>query len=173
MLITKTPPSRNQCNIILPPGDSHRNITDIKHSGDITIPHSFNETPPLVPHVRVTKKEGYIAVEAIIFIDSTIEHPKLKVSQLLSVNMDGKYQLQFFIHCSKHEIERLRGNRSRVSYKSFTIKFDTKDTTINFPEGVTLEHVKMAQTFLWNIDPETSRGTETIVAGSVDPGLRY
>jgi len=154
---------KSQCNIVLPPGDSHREITEIHQSGDITIPHSFNETPPLVPHVRVTKKDNNIAVEAIIFIDSTISNPKLIVSQLLSVSIAGEYQLQFFIHCSEDEIERLRENRSRISYKAFTVKFDTKNTTINFPEGVTLAHVKTTQTFLWNIDPETSRGTETSV----------
>lgn len=154
---------KDQCNIILPPGDSHREITEIEHSGDIKIPHSFDETPPLVPHVRATKENNYIAIEAIVFIDSTIKRPKLLVSQLLSVNMEGKYQLQFFIHCSGDEIERLRENRSRVSYKAFTVKFDTKNTAINFPKGVTLEHVKITQTFLWNIDPETSRGTETVV----------
>ncbi|WP_422091852.1 hypothetical protein [Tenacibaculum ovolyticum] len=151
---------KNQCNIILPPGDSHREITEIEHSGDITIPHSFNETPPLVPHVRVTKEDHNIAIEAIVFIDSTVDRPKLIVSQLLSVSIAGEYQLQFFIHCNEDEIERLRENRSRISYKAFRVKFDTKNTAINFPEGVTLEHVKTTQTFLWNIDPETSRGTE-------------
>jgi hypothetical protein len=151
---------KNQCNIILPPGDSHREIAEIHQSGNITIPHSFNETPPLVPHVRVAKKDNNIEVEAIVFIDSKITDPKLIVSQLLSVNIAGEYQLQFFIHCSEDEIERLRENRSRTSYKAFTVKFDTKNTTINFPVGVTMAHVKTTQTFLWNIDPETSRGTE-------------
>lgn len=158
-----TTTTREACNIILPPGDVIQEITDIKPSGNIHITHKFDNTPPLVPHVRVKRERNEIFVEAIVFIDSTAENPKLQVSQLLSVNTVGKYQLQFFIHCDEQEIKRLRRHKTGISYKAYTTSFSTKSSSIPFPEGVTLDHIELIQTFLWNIDPETSRGTESVV----------
>ncbi len=154
------------CNIILPPGNILNTPVLLKSAGKI----SFTNNPeqPLLPHVEAYRnKDESIAIRALVFINSSAENPELKISQLFSINSSGKGQLQFFIHCDVEEIERLMGENTKGEYYAYTVEFTTQDT-YNFPYGIGLEHIEVVQTFLWNIDPKTSRGTETVVQTTDD-----
>ncbi len=153
---------KTENQVIMPPGDDQVEITETEASGEIYVDHLFINAP-LIPHVIARKDEDRISVNALVFIDTEKENPEFKVSKLLSVNIDGTYQMQFFIHCDLQEDLKWKEEETRQLFKAYTIKFNTTIEQIEFPLGVKLEHIQTIQTFLWDIDPETSRGTETVV----------
>lgn len=154
-------------NLIYPPGTCLPDIS-IKtplSSGEITFDNKFNQ--PLPSLVEAEFNGSAITVKTLIFVESQIPLEAVKIKQLFSISNFGNCKLQFFIYCSEEVIKKLNDDKesNKGRYKAYKIDFSTEDTK-NFPKGISLENIKVVQTFVWNIDPETSRGTETVVKTS-------
>ncbi len=156
-------------NIIFPPGEPVTEIDPIINSGYIQFSPSFDQ--PLPTLVQAEYKGGFIFVTAVVLINTTLEEPTLIVNQLFTISNDGEPKLQFFIYCDVEEIGNINENLTADNiYNAFTINFKT-ELTDGFPmriqeggyERIPLKNVKYVETFLWNIDPKTSRGTVTTV----------
>ena len=153
-------------SIIYPPGDSlpENFVKEIKHAGKITFDNNFNQPlPSLVEAIfKKTNNTNCILVKALIFVNSTFTLTSVNVNQLFSISNFGNCKLQFFIYTSKKDAEELAKKRNDANYEAYTIEFYTNLET-HLPKGISLQDIKVVQTFLWNIDPKTSRGTETTV----------
>ncbi|RZJ53121.1 MAG: hypothetical protein EOO44_09515 [Flavobacterium sp.] len=112
----------------------------------------------LSPYVEAyyNAKENKLTIDAIVYVDTeTIKDNGIlnySVVQNTYIDLDGHAQLQFFIVYDMPE--ELSGD---LSIYEITFEADPK----LFIGG--LSKLKTIQTFLWDIDPETSRGTETTV----------
>lgn len=150
----------NSCpTTVAPPGkDITRTIeTTASSIGNVT----FEETKSveiLSPYVEAyySANANTLTVNAIVYVDSAALNDngtlKYSIFQNTYIDLAGHAQLQFFIVYDMPE--ELLGNLS-----IYEIIFQA-DHTI-FIGG--LSNVESIQTFLWDIDPETSRGTETTV----------
>ncbi|WP_272151774.1 hypothetical protein [Tenacibaculum aiptasiae] len=156
--------STDTSSIVFPPGKVISPEVTIQKSGSIYFENTFER--PLPSLVEATKKHrcGPINVKALIFVSSSTPLPAsaIKISQLFSVNSFGDYMLQFFIHTTVENMLKINDNKTTNEYQAYTIKFSTNEL-VTFPEGISLDKIKVIQTFVWNIDPTTSRGTETTV----------
>lgn len=110
----------------------------------------------LAPYVEAyyDSKKNILTAKAVVYVDLTAENIdfKCRVFQNCYIDMDGNAQLQFFIAYDTPE---------KVS-KDFTIHEISFEANKDYFKGQ-FANVKTIQTFLWDIDPETSRGTETTV----------
>ncbi|WP_299125803.1 hypothetical protein [uncultured Tenacibaculum sp.] len=157
-MTTNTTPS-----IIFPPGKVISSEVTIKTSGSIYFENKSKQ--PLPSIVESTRNlNGSINVKALIFVNSStpLSASAIKISQLFSVSNFGNYKLQFFIHSTVEGMLDINKQKTSNEYQAYTIEFTTNEET-NFPEGLTLYDIKVVQTFVWDIDPRTSRGTETAV----------
>ncbi|MGG8495793.1 hypothetical protein ACQY1Q_05215 [Tenacibaculum sp. TC6] len=150
--------------IIIPPGELILTSPWVKitPAGEVHFENSFNRPLPSLVEAKWNSEKNCIDIRTLIFVDSGAPLSSVKVNQLFSVSNFGYSKLQLFIYCSKEEIEKLTKYGTKNKYKAYTLEFSTNNST-NFPEGIRLNDIKIVQTFLWNIDPETSRGTETTV----------
>ncbi|WP_237276072.1 hypothetical protein [Tenacibaculum ovolyticum] len=156
--------------IIQPPGEKIRTIgkENIIESGNIYFENNFNKPIPTLVEAtyhEITENNlnPRIHIKGLFFVESEVPLESALVNQLFSISNFGQPKLQFFIYSSIDEAKSLK--KSSGKYKAYTIDFYTDNIT-NFPKGINLKDIKIAQTFSWNIDPETSRGTETIVKTS-------
>ncbi|WP_420551187.1 hypothetical protein [Tenacibaculum aiptasiae] len=150
-------------SIVFPPGKVISSEVTIKTSGNIYFENKSEQ--PLPSLVDSTKNhDGSINVKALIFVNSStpLSASAIKISQLFSVNNFGNYMLQFFIHSTVEDMLDINKQKTTNEYQAYTIEFTTNEV-VTFPEGLTLNDIKVIQTFVWNIDPTTSRGTETTV----------
>ena len=148
-------------NIIFPPGEPVTEINPITRCGYIQFEHSFNQ--PLPTLVQAEYNEGFITLTAVVLINTTIGKPNLAINQLFTISNDGAPQLQFFIHCDVEELENISGNPTADNiYNAFSVVFEARSAK-GLPSGVSLGDIRYVETFLWNIDPKTSRGTVTTV----------
>ena len=156
--------TRDNGVIIFPPGEPLKFFLELTKSGEVTVRHMYSDNPPpLVPLAEAKALDANtMSVRATIFINSTAKDPQLLVSQVLCVTADGEFKLQFFIHCGEEEVYRLIDNRTEEVYTAYETQFESTNTN-GFPDGITMESISHVQVFLWNIDPETSRGTESVV----------
>lgn len=110
----------------------------------------------LSPYVEAyyDSKKNILTAKAVVYVDLTTQNVdfKCRVFQNCYIDIDGNAQLQFFIAYNTPE---------KVS-KNFTIHEITFEAKAEYFKGQ-FANVKSIQTFLWDIDPETSRGTETTV----------
>ena len=110
----------------------------------------------LSPYVEAyyDSKKNILTAKAVVYVDLTTQNIdfKCRVFQNCYIDLDGNAQLQFFIAYDTPE---------KVS-KDFTIHEITFEAKAEYFIGQ-FANVKTIQTFLWDIDPETSRGTETTV----------
>ncbi len=110
----------------------------------------------LSPYVEAyyDSKKNTLTAKAVVYVDLTTQNIdfKCRVFQNCYIDIDGNAQLQFFIAYDTPE---------KVS-KDFTIHEITFEAKDEYFKGQ-LANVRSIQTFLWDIDPETSRGTETTV----------
>lgn len=157
--------------IIFPPGKKLNLDITITHCGSITLGSTYSQPlPTLVDAVR-SEDNTRIKVTAIVFINTKetenedVILPVLIVNQLFTISNYGEPQLQFFIHCNKEELLKIGKNQIGM-YQAFQVIFTTKDMT-GFPDGIEMKEVVSVQTFLWDIDPKTSRGTVTTVQPTV------
>ncbi|WP_299161852.1 hypothetical protein [uncultured Tenacibaculum sp.] len=152
-------------NIIYPPGKLISSVIKVKPSGNIFYEGLSKQQYPLPTLVEAKRnQDGSINVKTLIFLNSTISltSSMVNVSQLFSISDFGDCKLQFFIHSTKDDIALIKEDKTEYNYLAYVIEFTTNDKT-NFPKGISLENIKTVQTFLWDIDPKTSRGTETTV----------
>lgn len=110
----------------------------------------------LSPYVEAyyDSKKNTLTAKAVVYVDLTTQNVdfKCRVFQNCYIDLDGNAQLQFFIAYDTPE---------KVS-KDFTIHEISFEAKPEYFKGQ-FANVKTIQTFLWDVDPETSRGTETTV----------
>lgn len=145
---------------IYPPGK----CIETENKCKLTIkPISFPENTskiPFAPIVQATlKKDGTFQIRAVFLVacksigQKGEDELKFDIFQNWYVDLDGQRQLQFFI---AYDIDDNIEKNFDVYEASFKAKKD--------PYGENaFANIKTIQTFLWDIDPETSRGTETTV----------
>jgi hypothetical protein len=141
-----------------PPGTDITGKDEIAHSiGNV----SFQETKSLEilsPYVEAyyNSHENKITINAIVYVDSKALNEngdlKFRLFQNTYLDLEGHPQLQFFIVYDMPE--ELLGELF-----IYEIIFNANSDV--FIGG--LSNVKTIETFLWDIDPVTSRGTETVV----------
>lgn len=134
-------------------------------TGKLTItPISFPENTskiPFAPIVQATlMKDGTFQVRAVFLVarkpigqKEGEDELKFDIYQNWYVNLGGKRQLQFFIAYDILDDPEKYFDVYEASFKAEPYPYG-KDTFAN---------IETIQTFLWDIDPETSRGTETTV----------
>jgi hypothetical protein len=131
-------------------------------------PISFPENTskiPFAPIVQATLiQDGTFQIKAVFLVatepkghkgdeDDKKEKLKFDIYQNWYVDLDGQRQLQFFI---AYNIEDDPKQNFDVYEASFKVEKE--------PYGENaFAKIETIQTFLWDIDPETSRGTETSV----------
>jgi len=153
-------------NLIYPPGTNlpQNCIKKIKPAGRITFENNFNQPLPSLVEATFNKKNNIdcINIKALILVNSTFKLTSVNINQLFSISNFGNSKLQFFIYASEETAKELAKKREDCNYEAYTIEFSTHLET-HFPEGISLKDIKVVQTFVWDIDPKTSRGTETTV----------
>lgn len=143
---------------ITPPGTDITPVVPAQSIGAVT----FQQTKSvelLSPYVEAyyDAKENNLTINAIVYVDSkTINENNgilnYSVIQNTYIDIDGYAQLQFFIVYDMPE--ELLGDLS-----IYEIIFEANSDI--FIGG--LSKIEKIQTFLWDVDPISSRGTETTV----------
>ncbi len=184
--------SNSSTDIIFPPGETIMNgdkkleITPTI-SGYINFPVTKNPDgkillPTLVEAEFPDPSKTSINVKVLFFVASKAEIikkslsdtksdiiDKIMVKQLFCVNSYGLYTLQLYFYCN--EITTLKiydsqnNHKDPENFQAYSVEFSI-DNTINLPENINIEDIRIIQSFIWDIDPKTSRGTETVVKGS-------
>lgn len=144
----------NDCPVIVPPPgvEIPTKFTSTTYVGEIKFP--LNKSTDLFsPVVQAFLVDGVITVNAIVFVDSKIEKStEFKVLQNCYVDIEGDPQLQFFV-C--YDLDQ------KDASKNFWVYEVTFQVQPILPFEIS--KVETIQTFLWDVDPITSRGTTTIV----------
>lgn len=153
-----TPKPLSPSDLAYPPGKCIKNVTKSKLTQKpISFPEN-NSKIPFSPIVQATFTDSETLQVRAVFLVSTntiLNADKLAfdIYQNWYVDLDGKRQLQFFITYNIDDAISTNFDVYEVSFKA------DKD-----PYGAdAFKSVEIIQTFLWDIDPETSRGTETAV----------
>ncbi|WP_163400221.1 hypothetical protein [Flavobacterium fluviatile] len=143
---------------IYPPGKCIKKATKNKLTQKpVSFPEN-NTQIPFSPIVQATFTDSETLQVRAVFLVSTnteLNNDKLDfmIYQNWYVDLDGKRQLQFFI---TYDIE----DTISTDFDVYEISFKAEQD----PYGEdAFKNVNIIQTFLWDIDPETSRGTETVV----------
>lgn len=179
--------------IIFPPGetimDGDKKLEiNPKTSGYINFPVSKNSDgkillPTLVEaeYLKEDEHNKFINIKVLFFVASKAEEiknssldttseiiDKIMVKQLFCVNSYGLYTLQLYLYCNERTIEKIYNNQDKNPeyFQAYSVEFSVSNTTINLPENINIEDINIVQSFIWDIDPRTSRGTETVVKGS-------
>lgn len=136
---------------VLPPGKAIKEKNFEVTNLDTTVGFAFNSTSitPLSPIVQTSfNDEGALQVSAIVFIASSIDNPNLDYVSKKEIDLfSGQEQLNFYITYDAEEVSAQEFNAYRM------------DITVNNPP----RNLAQIQTFLWDEDPKTSRGTLTTV----------
>lgn len=135
----------------------------VEPSGHINFKNDFKT--PLPSLVEAKSYESKIKIKVLFFVASDFNLNEVYINQLFSISNFGYCKLQFFIYCDKDTCENIKKEAKEEVYKAYSFEFETSNTE-DFPEGIKLQDIKIVQTFIWDIDPETSRGTETTVKTS-------
>jgi hypothetical protein len=167
-----------------PPGTPLENITVVvSEIGSVNFGKTFKQPLPTLNQAIMTGNG--LEITAIVLIRTTLSAIDLKpeINQQFTIGTYGENQLQFFIYCNEKQLKAIidsnkitDGETVDNTYRVFKVEFTTTDET-GFPTmpeeiknkdiftgiDVKLKDIKQVQTFLWNIDPETSRGTVTTV----------
>ncbi|PWH84369.1 hypothetical protein DIS18_07490 [Algibacter marinivivus] len=147
--------SINTLEVTTPPGQAidPSNVSVKPLNSEITFNFNSSSLKPLSPLVQVSySPEGDLQVSAVVFIASS-ETPSLSaVNQESVISDSGETQLDFFIIYDAPE----------VSYQNFSAY--RVDFIIENPPADLVQ----IETFLWDSDPVTSRGTVTPVGGGGD-----
>ncbi|MEN2414997.1 hypothetical protein [Flavobacterium mesophilum] len=136
---------------VKPPGER---ITEVikKSRGSINFPESKSKSL-LSPLVEALYNNGTMTITAVIFV-APLENEAidLKIYQNWYTNIEGFPQLQFFVSYDMSE-------KVSKDFLVYEVTFDAK----SFPFQDQMSQIKTIQTFLWDVDPVTSRGTVTTV----------
>ena len=139
-----------QTLISTPPGEQVKELV-FSESGKISF---TNKRPnkPLQPLVEVyLDASNNIQVSTVFFIDAAItglDANSFTIYQDYCVSDFGSPRLQFFISYDAQETDATDFQAYQISFQALPSIFSNEDITT-------------VQTFLWDIDPITSRGTET------------
>lgn len=138
--------------ISIPPGIQIPSKT-FTESGAISFTNKRPKTP-LQPIVEVyLDSNNNIQVSTVFFIDAAIRGlnaSSFTIFQDYSISETGEPRLQFFISYDAVETETTNFQAYQISFQSLPTVFLNKDITT-------------IQTFLWDTDPISSRGTVTTV----------
>ncbi len=142
--------------ISIPPG-VHVKEKKFSKNGIITFADKrpFIPLPPLV-EVYLSHKQ-HIKVSTVFFIDAAIKGlnaDSFAIYQEFSISDSGTPQLQFFISYDAVATEA-------KDFQAYQISFKAVDE--NLPPDVSFADIKTIQTFIWDTDPVSSRGTVTNV----------
>ncbi len=125
-----------------------------------------NDSKIPLPSLVEAKSNGTeIKIKGLFFVASDFDLREVYINQLFSISNYGCCKLQFFIYCDQETSLEIKSKVNLEKYKAYTFEFKTSNAEA-FPEGIKLQNIKVVQTFIWDIDPETSRGTETTVKTS-------
>lgn len=145
---------------INPPGNCIDKPAEYKRRGHVSFPKNRKKTllSPLVEAYHQGKK---LLVKAVVFVaHEEVKDLAISVVQNCYVNMEGEAQLQFFI---AYDLKPTDGE----DFYIYEVSFEADE--IPFKGG--LESIETIQTFLWDIDPISSRGTETTVQPGTGTGV--
>ncbi|MGC6431722.1 MAG: hypothetical protein ACON5F_11820 [Jejuia sp.] len=137
-------------SVTVPPGEpiAKSNIKVQKINSQIEFSFNSSSTKPLSPLVQISfDKKGNLQVSAIVFIP-TSETPNLSnINQEYVISDSGETQFDFFIIYNAPEV-------SSQTFQGYKVDFVLE----NPPKDLV-----QIETFIWDEDPETSRGTVTPV----------
>lgn len=143
---------------VFPPGKCIKKATKSKLTEKpVSFPEN-NTQIPFSPIVQATFTDSEtLQVRAVFLVSNNtqLNDGKLEfmIYQNWYVDLDGKRQLQFFI---TYDID----DAISTDFDVYEIGFKAEKD----PYGEdAFKSIEIIQTFLWDIDPETSRGTETNV----------
>jgi hypothetical protein len=146
---------------VFPPGKCIKKATKSKLTEKpVSFPEN-NTQIPFSPIVQATFTDSEtLQVRAVFLVSNNtqLNDGKLEfmIYQNWYVDLDGKRQLQFFI---TYDID----DAISTDFDVYEIGFKAEKD----PYGEdAFKSINTIQTFLWDIDPETSRGTETTVQRS-------
>ncbi|WP_417939714.1 hypothetical protein [Flavobacterium sp. RS13.1] len=146
---------------VFPPGKCIKKATKSKLTEKpVSFPEN-NTQIPFSPIVQATFTDSdTLQVRAVFLVSNNtqLNDGKLEfmIYQNWYVDLDGKRQLQFFI---TYDID----DAISTDFDVYEIGFKAEKD----PYGEdAFKSINTIQTFLWDIDPETSRGTETTVQRS-------
>lgn len=136
-----------------PPGTLVK-INSVSLSGEISFLHKNTKTPlpPLVE--SFVTRNNQIQIDAIVFIDASFPTPNFNVYQLYCISNSGDPKLQFFVD---YDLKETYAN----DFKAYQVTFEASNEGL--PVGIKLADIETIEAFSWNVDPVTSRGTETTV----------
>jgi len=139
---------------IYPPGELLPVKLDPDSVGKIKFPERTNRMllSPLVEAYFTKEKE--LLIRAVVFIaKKEEENLDFRIYQNCYIDLDGNPQLQFFV---AYDLVETKETTFFVYEVAFTVN--------SIPYGPdALSKIKTIETFLWDIDPVTSRGTVTVV----------
>jgi hypothetical protein len=142
--------STTTLSVTTPPGQPiNRNLIKITNlNSQIEFDYNSTSLKPLTPLVQVSfSPEGNLQVSAVVFVASS-ETPNLSaVNQESVISDSGETQLDFFIIYDAPE-------QSYQNFNAYRVDFIIENPPADLVQ---------IETFLWDSDPVTSRGTVTPV----------
>lgn len=146
---------------IYPPGVSLGPKVKLEKRTSITFPENQTNAllSPVVQATLIGKKR--LQMRAVVFIAPEEQNSlEFDIYQNCYVDIEGNPQLQFFICYDLQDIVGKVFDIYEVSFEAKRIPFGDDAFT----------KIKTVQTFLWDIDPISSRGTETTVQPGTGTG---
>lgn len=144
----------NECPVIVPPPgvEIPQEYIKTNYIGEIKFP--LRKSKALFsPVVEAFLVDDIITVNAVVYVDSKVKKATdFSVIQNLYVDIEGDPQLQFFICYDLDEQEDTK------NFWVYQVTFQVQSI-----KPFEISKIETIQTFLWDIDPETSRGTVTVV----------
>jgi hypothetical protein len=120
----------------------------------------YNIALPPINRVSYNADSGSLHVNTFFLVDAALieEHANdilFTVYQLYCISDVGEPQLQFYVTANYT-------NGKTNEYYSVQVDFYVTNDSLT-GSGVLVQDITSVQTFLWNVDPRTSRGTVTTV----------
>ncbi|GGF08912.1 hypothetical protein [Flavobacterium limi] len=137
----------------IPPGVCIVDKLPSEPVGSISFPDNRSKAllPPIVD-ARFKNNKKKLVIRAVVFIAKGDNTLNFSIYQNCYVDIDGVPQLQFFVAYDMIEYEGINFDMYEVTFDADPIPFVDH-----------FSQIKTIETFLWDTDPITSRGTVTIV----------
>ncbi|MFD1601721.1 hypothetical protein ACFSJW_16880 [Flavobacterium artemisiae] len=154
-----TPRPLSPTDKIYPPGECMKpeSTSRITKKTPLSFPENTSKIP-FSPIVQATlMKDGTFQVRAVFLVARKPNQKEVDLDfdiyQNWYVDLEGERQLQFFIAYDILDDPEQEFDVYETSFKAKPYPYGEK----------TFANIKTIQTYLWDIDPVTSRGTETTV----------
>lgn len=145
-----------------PPGILNTSSTQQINTCRINFPSDrlYNFVLQPLNRVSLDKENGVLHINTFFLVDQAVAEKhssdlQFAVYQLYCISDIGEPQMQFFITSNYT-------NGKTDNYYSVQLDFELTDESLK-ADGVSITDITSVQTFLWNVDPRTSRGTVTTV----------